>query len=70
MSRSGRDPQFTQTMDTPALRSIGSSKASGAIGRQYIALGPEIVAAILLTLQSGWEVANIDTDVAAAGETP
>ena len=43
-------------------------ESTGAIGRQYIALGPEIVAAILLTLQSGWAVANIDAGVAAAGE--
>lgn len=43
-------------------------EATGAIGRQYIALGPEIVAAILLTLQSGWAVANIDASVATAGE--
>ena len=42
--------------------------SSGVIGRQYIALGPEIVAAILLTLQSGWAVANIDASTAAAGE--
>jgi len=43
-------------------------EATGAIGRQYIALGPEIVAAILLTLQNGWTVANIDAGVLAAGE--
>lgn len=43
-------------------------ESTGAIGRQYIALGPEIVAAILLTLQSGWAVANIDAGGAAAGE--
>lgn len=43
-------------------------ESTGAIGRQYIALGPEIVAAILLTLQSGWAVAKVDKDIAAAGE--
>lgn len=42
--------------------------STGAIGRHYIALGPEIVAAILSTLWSGWGVANIDAGVAAAGE--
>jgi hypothetical protein len=41
---------------------------TGAIGRQYISLGPEIIAAILLTLQSGWAVAHIDASVAATGE--
>ena len=43
-------------------------ESTGAIGRPYIALGPEIVAAILSTLQSGWGVANINAGVAAAGE--
>ena len=43
-------------------------ESTGAIGRQYIALDPEIVAAILLTLQHGWAAANIDAGVAAAGE--
>lgn len=41
-------------------------EATGVIGRQYIALGPEIVAAILLTLRSGWAAANIGSE--ATGE--
>lgn len=43
-------------------------QSAGVIGRQFIALGPEIVAAILLTLQGGWAAANIDAGVAAKGE--
>ncbi len=43
-------------------------ESTGAIGRQHIALDPEIIAAILLTLKSGWALANIDASVAAAGE--
>ena len=42
-------------------------ESTRVIGRQYIALGPEIVAAILLTLQSGWGVADLDAG-AATGE--
>lgn len=43
-------------------------ESNGVIGRHYIELAPEIVAAILLTLQSGWAAANIDTGAATAGE--
>lgn len=43
-------------------------ESTGVIGRQYIELNPEIIAAILLTLQNGWAAANIDTSTAAAGE--
>ena len=42
--------------------------STGAVGRQYISLNREVVAAILLTLQSGWALASIDAGVAAAGE--
>ena len=42
--------------------------STGTIGRQYISLNQEIVAAILLTLQSGWVLANIDARVAVSGE--
>lgn len=41
---------------------------NAAIGREYIRLGPEVAAAILLTLQSGWAVAGITTAHATAGE--
>jgi hypothetical protein len=43
-------------------------ESTGALGRQYVSLSPEIVAAILLTVQSGWAAANMDPAVAAAGE--
>lgn len=43
-------------------------ETNAAIGREYIALGPEVIAAILLTLQSGWAVAGITAAHATAGE--
>lgn len=43
-------------------------ESTGAIGREYIALAPEIVAAILLTLQSGWNEAAITADPTTIGE--
>lgn len=43
-------------------------ETSAAIGREYITLGPEVIAAILLTLQSGWAVAGITAAHATAGE--
>jgi hypothetical protein len=43
-------------------------EARGAIGREFVALGPEIVAVILLTMQSGWREAAIDADPATIGE--
>lgn len=43
-------------------------ETNAAIGREYIALGPEIIAAILLTLQSGWAVASIPEAHVTAGE--
>lgn len=38
------------------------------MGREYIALGPVVVAAILLTLRSGWEEADFGEGVASGGE--
>lgn len=43
--------------------------APRAVGREYISLGPELAAAILLTLKAGWEHAAVSSDArAAAGE--
>lgn len=41
---------------------------NASIGREYITLGPEIIAAILLTLQTGWTVAGITATQVTAGE--
>lgn len=43
-------------------------ESNGAIGREFITLWPEIIAAILLTLQSGWTVAGVTAAHSAAGE--
>lgn len=43
-------------------------ETNASIGREYITLGPEIIAAILLTLQTGWTVAGITATQVTAGE--
>jgi hypothetical protein len=43
-------------------------ETSAAIGREYITLGTDVIAAILLTLQSGWAIAGVTTTQATAGE--
>ena len=39
-----------------------------AVGREFIALAPEIIGAVLLTLQSGWAVAGVTAAHSTAGE--
>lgn len=39
-----------------------------SVGREFIVLGPEIIAAILLTLQSGWAVAGVTAAHSVEGE--
>jgi hypothetical protein len=43
-------------------------ESSGAVGRDFIKLGPEIIAAILLTLQSGWIESGVTVAHSVVGE--
>lgn len=43
-------------------------ESQGVIGREYIGLADDVVAAILVTVRVGWELAAIDADTAIAGE--
>ena len=42
--------------------------SQGVVGREYIALADEVVAAILVTVREGWALAAIDGETALEGE--
>lgn len=43
-------------------------ESQGVVGREYIALADEVVAAILVTVREGWALAAIDGETASEGE--
>ena len=43
-------------------------ESQGVVGREYIALADEVVAAILMTVREGWALAAIDGETASEGE--
>lgn len=43
-------------------------ESQGVVGREYIALAGEVVAAILVTVREGWALAAIDPETAVKGE--
>ena len=43
-------------------------ESQGVVGREYIALADEVVAAILVTVREGWALAAIDRETALEGE--
>ena len=43
-------------------------ESQGVVGREYIALADEVVAAILVTVREGWALADIDSQTALEGE--
>ena len=43
-------------------------ESQGVLGREYIDLVDDVVAAILTTVREGWDLATIDGDTALDGE--